>query len=105
MPEVRLRLSASQPCARQPGAVRGVEAGCANQAVEAGDTMIAKCAGKVAYRDEQVAVKASVTMFRRVGDVMQPYHCPTCGAWHIGHTHAGWKWGRRNRAKPRDERT
>lgn len=42
------------------------------------------CEGKVAHASREAADQAA-RVLRRQGDVVRPYRCGHCGAWHIGH--------------------
>jgi hypothetical protein len=43
------------------------------------------CARKVRYPAEASARRASVAMSRKTGTEIEPYKCPHCDGWHIGH--------------------
>lgn len=42
------------------------------------------CGKKVNYLSYETALKAAISMNKKIKKELEPYPCPYCGGWHIG---------------------
>lgn len=44
------------------------------------------CGNKIRHESMVKATKISYLMEQRNGELVEPYHCPWCGYYHVGHS-------------------